>query len=168
MLSHRLGRQFIHNNRLIVLRYCTVSKVGENLVHKQQPLEWGCWKRTFSSANSSYSYDNVSAEVPNTPLERHNFKTKAQLWETYVETGEGVTELFDSFLTENPSSSSSLSSSSSSQRISAADFQRFLDQIDHKGIGDAEFHELDERKELDVKAFRSWARHATHDWSVHV
>ena len=118
-------------------------------------------ERTFSSTHYSYGDNSsyVASEIPRTPLERHTFQTQAQLWEKYIETGEGVTELFDSLRREK---------GQSSETISAADVQRFLHQIGHKGIGDAEFHELDHKNKLDVKAFRSWARHATHDWSVHV
>uniref|UniRef100_A0A7S3LFN8 Uncharacterized protein n=1 Tax=Amphora coffeiformis TaxID=265554 RepID=A0A7S3LFN8_9STRA len=152
MFSHRVGCQRIRYNQVLRL---ALSQISGKTAAVRPPI--GSWKRTFSSA-LSHGSSNISLEIPRTPLERHKFKTQAQLWETYVETGEGVTELFDSFLLDE----------SSSQTIPAAEIQRFLDQIEHKGIGDAEFHELDERKELDVKAFRSWARHATHDWSVHV
>ena len=85
------------------------------------------------------------------------FTRQTQLWENYVEKGEGATELFESFLPDGQAST-----------ISAQTFQEFLQEIDHQGIGDDEFGELAGKEEFGLKDFRSWIRHATHDWTVHV
>ena len=73
------------------------------------------------------------------------------------EGGQGADELVHSFLAD-----------SSSTAISAAALQEFFNQNRHDGMGNVEFGEPKDINERDLKDFRSWIRHATPDWPVHV
>lgn len=88
------------------------------------------------------------------------FQRQAELWKNYVEHGQGATELFRSFLPDGKDEASTT--------ISAQTFSTFLQEISHQGIGDDEFGELASKEEFGLQDFRSWIRHATHDWTVHV
>ena len=85
------------------------------------------------------------------------FQLQNRLWENYVEHGQGADELFASFLVDDASCT-----------ISVPVFQEFLVQNGHFGMGQIEFAELQGKTEFGLQDFRSWIRHATHDWSVHV
>ena len=67
------------------------------------------------------------------------------------EGGQGADELVHSFLAD-----------SSSTAISAAALEEFFNQNRHDGMGNVDINERD------LKDFRSWIRHATPDWPVHV
>ena len=89
---------------------------------------------------------------------RERFQRQDRLWNNYVENGDGADELFDSFRTN-----------ASSKTISASAVQTFFsEQNGHAGMGDDEFSELNDRTEYGLQDFKSWIRHATHDWSIHV
>ena len=98
-----------------------------------------------------------------------HFKVKQQIWDTYLETGEGATALFDCMVMDLDYSTLD---STSRQSVSVAQLKEFLDEIDYKGINGPEWKELEDmercNEEFDLQGFKTWVRHATHDWSVHV
>ena len=137
------------------------------------------WRFLSSSSSSSFSTHHQSTTFENdnikneNPESVHNYNSGRQiqrinLWNQYLETGEGSKELFETFLKSDFSSSSS--SSPKTTTFSAFDFQIFLERIGNKGIGDIEIRELKDMKDaqMDLKRFQTWLRHATHDWSIHV
>ena len=95
------------------------------------------------------------------------FRRQEDVWHRYMQTGEGCEELFATFL-NNASSSSSWQDAT----VPAADLLQFLESVNEAEdrIGAAELEELQNmrHKQLSLKDFKSWIRHASHDWNVHV
>ena len=93
------------------------------------------------------------------------FRRQEDVWHRYMQTGEGCEELFATFL-------NNASSSLQDATVPAADLLQFLESVNEAEdrIGAAELEELQNmrHKQLSLKDFKSWIRHASHDWNVHV
>jgi hypothetical protein len=108
------------------------------------------------------------------------FRFQQHVWENYINTGEGCNQLFASFLAKEAGknktnmyydASKDKEEYLESSTISADHLREFLQsQPKEVGIGEAELAELEhmKHKELNLKDFRAYIRHATHDWNVHV